>query len=84
MNGNAIKKAVEALRSYGADHLADELLAVNSFDEAKERELFLAWADADCWLKYKDKVFLSGLFGDPDLNQAWVVWQACAKSRAEP
>lgn len=83
MSIQKLKYAAEALRSYGADGLADAVEEACLYDEAKELELFAAWASTDIWLKYKDPVFFqeSGLFEDPDMHQAWIVWKACAKSR---
>lgn len=61
------------------------LMDYEDFDEAKELELFQAWASTDIWLKYQDSVFFpeSGIFDNPDMHQSWIVWRSCAKSRFE-
>ena len=57
-----------------------------SYDEAKERELFEAYALeilGDYFMKPEDCLTRSGgtyMYGQP--ATAWCAWQACAKSRA--
>lgn len=53
-----------------------------SYDEAKEREMFEAFAITRGWEKRHLKMREDGNYEDWGVNPEWQAWKACAKSRA--
>jgi hypothetical protein len=63
-----------------ADHLAS-----HAYDEAKERALFEAYVSS-LQPMVPDKYFVHFVCGEyarEDVQEPWLVWVACAKSRAK-
>ena len=53
-----------------------------AYDEAKERELFEAFAISRGWEKRHFKLREDGNYEDWGVNPEWQAWKGCAKSRA--
>lgn len=60
-----------------ADHIAS-----HAYDEAKERELFEAYASKHYRLQELPLDFDDGEYTEPETQYSWESWEACAKSRA--
>lgn len=53
-----------------------------AYDEAKERELFEAYASKHYRLQELPLDFDDGEYTEPETQYSWESWEACAKSRA--
>ena len=68
--------------SSGAYVLFEDYHASHAYDEAKEREMFEAYASDHYRLQELPLCFDDGEYFDTEVQYSWESWQACAKSRA--
>lgn len=67
----------------------NQAMKISAYDEAKERELFEAYAktvndkvNLKIYTAAEGYIYVCGHYKDVSVQTSWLTWQACAKSRA--